>query len=137
VPPKLTPEEIRQRNQRKREAPLTPLKPVIDLLAALGELEWARSVGGIGTRLPLLAWRFKVPNEHLERRIIEAVQSYSGPVVDWSADANGRSWVIGVKNLRVDDADFPAASRAVHDDAVRLAEHLERELATHKPNPLP
>lgn len=127
--PKLTPDEIRQRGQRKRAAPLTPLKPVIDVLAALGELEWARSVGGRGTRLPLLAWQFKVPDERLEQRIVAAVQSYSGPVVEWSAVANGRGWAISVKNFRVDGGDFPAASRAAHDDAVRLAEHLERELA--------
>jgi hypothetical protein len=133
-----------------------PLKPVLDILAALGELEWARCVGGTyppdrsggyggASRPPLLAWRFKAPDRQLEQRIVAAVESYSGSV-DWSVTTNGRNWSIVpvvfdryAADFRVDveamqqfGQDFPTETKAANDDAARLAEHLEKEL-THAP----
>lgn len=118
-----------------------PLKPVLDILAALGELEWARCVGGTD-RPPLLAWRFKAPDKQLEQRIVAAVQSYSG-CVDWSVTTNGRNWSIvpvvfdryaaafrvDVEAMQQYGQDFPAETKAANDNAARLAEHLEKELA--------
>jgi hypothetical protein len=120
----------------------SPIKHVLDVLALLGELEWARVVGGDEPlRPPFVIWRFKQPDADTEVSLTRAVHAYSG-AVEWAISKGERNWVIAptgfsayATNFRVDveaikrfGSEFPLQTRQALADAPRLAEYLRRTL---------
>lgn len=122
------------------------MKPVLDVLALLGELEWARPVGSEAPetlRPPFLAWRFRNPEPHTEA-IVRAVELYKGQT-RWVIENSERNWVIGpaefqrfargfrrdVEALQAFGQEFPSETQTALADATRLAEYLRRELLPH------
>ena len=118
----------------------SPMKAVLDVLASLGEIEWARCVGRDSpppSEPPFIAWRFKRRDEKAEERIAKAVHAYSG-TTRWTIKKGERNWVIepvafeefgrdfrvDVEALRAFGSTFPTETRVALDDAVKLAEHL-------------
>src|SRR4051812_13310791 len=72
----------------------SPMKAIRDVLGLQGELEWARCVGGVEPlRPPFIAWRYKNADEKTEKKIVEAVTGYAGPV-EWTIRKGERNWVI-------------------------------------------
>jgi hypothetical protein len=125
----------------------SPMKMVLDVLALQGDIEWARCGGRVEPlRPPFVAWRYKLPTETTEQRIVEAVRCYAGPV-NWVVDKGERNWAIQLDAFRTfarrfhrdDEAlqrfgeEFPSETRAALDDAAGLAAHLDRELARPPP----
>ena len=121
------------------------MKAVLDVLAALDEVEWARCVGGDDPlRPPFLAWRFKKAAQDFEAKITEALKAYSG-ATEWTIKKGERNWVIEpvalenfARSFRVDvDAlhrfglEFPTETRTALSDAVELARHLRKTLLPH------
>jgi hypothetical protein len=123
------------------------MKPVLDVLALLGEIEWARPVGSEAPetlRPPFLAWRFKSPEPQTEAAIVRAVEMYKGQA-SWVIEKGERNWVIGpaefqkfsrgfrrdVEALQAFGQEFPSETRTALADATRLAEYLRRELLPH------
>lgn len=120
------------------------MKAVLDVLALLGEIEWARCVGGETPpppEPPFIAWRFKKASPETEARIVEAVSGYSG-ATEWTITKGERNWVIEpaaferfARSFRVDvealqrfGAEYPSETRTALSDAIRLAEHLGARL---------
>jgi hypothetical protein len=123
----------------------SPMTAVRDVVGLLGEIEWARCVGGVEPlRPPFLAWRFKHPVERVEQMIVDAVVSYSG-VIEWVMRKGARNWVIepagfaayaakfqrDVDAVQSFGAEFPSQTSAALEDAIRLADHLRRSLIPH------
>ena len=123
----------------------SPIKAVLDVLIALDEVEWARFVGGDEPlRPPYVAWRFKIPDESLEARIVDAVKTYDGRT-EWTISKGRRNWVIGplafdkfAKSFQVDveasrqfGREFPSETREALSDATELARHLRKVLLPH------
>lgn len=121
------------------------MKAVLDVLAALGELEWARPVGDVDPlRPPLIAWRFKYADERITASILDAVRAYRGSV-EWSMTRGDRNCVIEPAPFKRYAADFrvdvdalskfaaerPNDARAFLEDVPRFAEHLRRSLMPH------
>jgi hypothetical protein len=122
----------------------TPAKAVLDVLALLGEVEWARCVGNEAPprkEPPFVAWRFKEPDDGTEARIVEAVKAYSGGM-KWVIKKGERNWVIepavfesfarkfrvDIEALRSFGVEFPFETDKALTDIVRLAEHLRNRL---------
>jgi hypothetical protein len=118
------------------------MKAVLEVLSAVGEVEWVRCVGGIAPlRPPFVAWRFKTPDRTTEDRIVDAVQSYRGATV-WRISKGERNWVIEpadfatyARRFRVDvnalqsfGAECPSDTLRALEDAFHLANHLRRRL---------
>ena len=125
----------------------SPMKIVLDVLASLGELEWARCVGGTEPlRPPFVAWRFRHPDDGTNEKIVNATRSYVG-LVEWVADKEKRNlnwnWVIQpamlrahAKNFRTDGealqhfaAEYRSETHAALDDIAAFAEHLRERLS--------
>ena len=121
---------------------MSSMKMVLDVLASLGDLEWARCVGGLEPlRPPLVAWRFRNPDESTNERIVKATTSYTG-LVEWVADKGARNWVIQpamfqtyAMNFRTDGealqrfaVEHPSETYAALDDIAALAAHLQKRL---------
>ena len=122
------------------------MRPVLEVLEALSEVEWSRAVGGLEPlRPPFVAWRFKnVGDERIATSISEAVREYQGSV-EWTMTRGERNWVIEpasfhryASSFRVDvdalsrfAAEYPKEARRFLDDVPKLAEHLRRSLMPH------
>ena len=121
-----------------------PIKAVLEVLALLKDIEWARCVGdetASSLSPPLVAWRYKTPDAKAEVKIVEAVGNYSG-AMGWSVEKGDRNWVISpaefkefasgfrldVDAFRAFGAQYPSRTRLALADAVPLAAHLRRIL---------
>ena len=126
---------------------MSPMAAVLKILEQLGDVEWARSVGGDDEPIapPVLAWRFMVPDRRTEELVVRAVEAYVG-LVKWVVWKGNRNWVIEpepfaifAKDFRVDvDAlrafgdRFPSQTLEAVRDAASLAAFLEKELHTQR-----
>jgi hypothetical protein len=121
------------------------MRAVLDVLSALGEVEWVRCVGGtVPLRPPFVAWRFKTPDRTTEERIVEAVQSYRGSTA-WVMRKGERNWVIepadfaayatkfrvDVEALQSFGTECPSETRQALEDATNLANYLRERLLPH------
>jgi hypothetical protein len=87
------------------------MKMVLDVLALQGDIEWARCGGRMEPlRSPFVAWRYKLPTEMTEQRIVEAVRCYAGPV-RWIVDKGERNWAIQLDAFRTFARNFIATVR--------------------------
>jgi hypothetical protein len=122
----------------------SPMKYVLDVLASVAEIEWARCVGGEEPwppEPPFIAWRFKEANPETEAKIVDAVKSFSGSI-EWEIRQGRRNWIIepalfaeyastfrvDVDALRSYGTKFPSETRHALADASRLADYLRSRL---------
>ena len=118
------------------------MKAVLDVLAAVEPIEWARFVGGTDPlRPPYVAWRFTRDDGEVETRIVDAVRAWRGPT-EWTIHKGRRNWVIeptklaryaarfrlDVEAARQFGIEFPGETCTALEDARSLAEHLRTKL---------
>lgn len=109
---------------------------IIDALKRFGELDWYEASPGRKPTpdqkqfVPLIAWRFVTPNEHVEARIEAALKGYRGSV-EWEVEMiAGYTWVLVPKRVaalrreeRLRDIIEAVAKVASEDPEFGLAAH--------------